>query len=695
MKLVRILPFALALLMGSALHAQTDPVIIEIGDQKIHKSEFMGEFLKSIGQDPAAAPTACTYEKRKALEEYVELFTNFRVKLMDAEARHLDTILGMRRELALYRRELSSPYLIDSATMRQILEEAYERNQYALHASHVLVKLDVNANPDDTLAAYKKAMEIYQKAMSGDDFGQLAWDFSDDPSARGDELRKREGNRGDIGYFTVFQMVYPFESAAYALQPGEVSKPVRTQFGYHIIKLHERTPYFGKISLQHIWIGNQHEDAEHMAQEAYKRIANGESFALVAKTFSDDRNENGGFASNLEVKQMPTDYVTVISTLKEGESSKPFKTKLGWHIVRLVQRETIPAFDDMAAVYKQRLSRDKRSEAPRTVFAEQCRGRYGFRDFTQEKEKAPKGKKGPVAYKASLSECVAAVNDSVYMRMWKFNPSSITDLRPLFEIAGKHYNAVDLLSYVEHNQYSSNKRGQFDTYIQEQYQNFINEKAILVADSLLEHENEEFKALMKEYRDGLLIFAYNDRMVWGKAVADTVGLQAFYEREHGKHSFDNPDDDAYFWKTRAHVMTIHVADSAVLAPQKAKKVVDKCLKQGTSMEALQAMLRKAAKSKLDTTGVAVRVTDQMVEEGSSDLLRKNEWQRGVYDRPNTKGYRLLVVDRTIDPGHKTVREARGYYISDYQNYLDAQLIKELREKYNVKVHQNVVDEIVY
>lgn len=684
----------LALLASLSLHAQNDPVVIEVGNQKIHQSEFMHEFRKSMGLDPKAAPTACTFEKRQALEEYLELYTNFRTKLMDAQAMRIDTLPSLRRELEQYRQELREPYLIDSVTLDRILREAYDRNHYALHAAHVLIKVRPDALPADTLEAYNKAMEVYRKAQAGADFAELAATYSDDPSAKGDPNRRRPGNQGDLGCFTVFQMVYPFECAAFALQPGEVSLPVRSDYGYHVIKLYDRVPYFGKVTLQHIWVNAKSGlNGEGMISNAYERLSNGEDIRRVAADISSDRADNAAFSADLEMNQLPPQYVVELSKLQEGQFSKPFQTQMGWHIVKLVRRETIPAYDDMSPLYKQRLSRDKRSQAPKAAFAEQCRKKYGFHDFTQERVPAKKGTKPQ--YKASLAECRSAITDSVTKKKWVFDSSMVTDYRPLFQIGHRTYNAVDLLRYIEGQQEWQRPQADLDQYLELRYRRFIDQCCLAMADSLLEEENPEFRELMQEYRNGLMIFAYNDRKVWRPSMNDSAGLNAFYAQTVPQRSIDNPDDEPYFWKSRAHVIDITIADSALLSPKKANKVVDKALKQGFNAATIENLLSKVAKNPQDSNVVAVSVKEQLIEEGSSPLLAKSEWHRGVFPRTLEKGYRLLVVDRLIDPTPKSVREARGYYVSDYQSHLDQELIKHLREKYNVIIHQNVVDEITY
>lgn len=696
-----LLTLALMMTAAQGLKAQThnDPVIMEVNGKPIYKSEFMKDFLVSIGQDPAAAPTACTYEKRKALEDYVELYANFRAKLTDAYTQRFDTLHSIKKELNGYRNELAAPYLIDSASMDRILREAYDRNHYAVHASHILIKCDQNASPADTMTAYTRAMEVYQKAIKGENFDTLAVVFSEDPSARGMIGNPNaQGNHGDLGCFTVFNMVYPFENASFNTPAGQISKPVRSSFGYHIVKVHARMPYFGKSSFQHIWIrGDQHNgQAAQLAKAAYEELKDGADFARVVKNYSDDRSTmgNGGMIQDMDLGQMPPEYVEQISQMNVGQFTKPFESQYGWHILYLVKKETIPAFEDMVPLYKQRLARDSRNKEPRSVFVDQCKKKYQFVDNTELYLKRKVGKTTTKEYLASLQPSVAAIDSTVFRKKWKYQEGTVADMRPLFSIGDQSYTNVDLLKYIEANQTLVRNMGDLETYVREQYKNFIADRVVAYADSRLELENPDFADLIAEYRNGLMIFAYNDKMIWHKAMKDTAGLNAFYATESNKRSLDNPADDYYFWNTRALVDVITVADSAYLSSAKAKKIIAKCQKKGINATGLLSLLRGAAKVN-DTSIVAVALEPKTVEQNNQSLLKNNEWQRGLYERANKKGYTLLIVNKIIDPCLKSVKEARGYYINDYQNYLDAELLKELRKKYNVVIHQNVIDEITY
>ena len=688
----------LVALSATAVCQNTDnPVMFDIAGQQIRRSEFMKEFLQSIGKDPSAPKTACTYEKRQALEEYVELFANFRVKLADALAQGYDSRPELLSELKQYRNELAVPYLLDSTTLTELLHEAYERNHYIVHANHILVRCAENATPDDTLKAYQHAMDIYKRVNNGEDFTKLA----EQEERRTDEGVVHDVDKpstyiaGELGYFTVFDMIYPFENAVYGLKVGEISKPVRTRYGYHIIKLIDKKPYYGQSKIQHIWVRGdiKLETGHKKIDEAYRRLQNGESFESVARNLSDDNSsyDAGGRLPMLPVTKLPFEYVEKIADgMQEDSYTKPFHTRFGWHIVKLLHKDTIPNYEDLEPQYKQRLTRDQRNSKPKDRFIADAKKRYSFKDYTHEYAKDKKGKKTgkPIATYSPLEELLT---DSVFMKQWTYDETWLAAHdQVLFTVGGKDYKLTDFANYVKTKQVVETRRNHTD-YLDARYKSYTDETVLRCANENLEHDN---KALMDEYRNGLIIFAYNEEMVWSKAMTDSSGLKTFYYLNRKNKDINNPADSNYFWNERARTMVVTVADSACLAPAKAMKIVEKASKKKTSLSGVKELLTKAVDKKSEIKN-PVKVALEVFEEGRHNELARNEWRPGTYIHPAEKGYKIYVVEQMTNPSLKTLQEARGYYITDYQNELEQELIERLRLKYNVKIHQDVVDETTY
>jgi len=688
--------FFLTTLMLGAMAQSTDPVVFEINGKNYYKSQFLKEYLRSIGKD-ASAITDSPAEKQKAIQDYAQLYVNFQTKLADAYALGYDTLPELNRELETYRKELAAPYLIDSATMQSLLREAYERNHYVLHGAHILVPCAENALPEDTLKAYTHAMELYNQALLATDFYTVAQqEMKLQRSTDRDPMIRQKANEvnpmeGDLGCFTVFDMIYAFESAAYGMVPGQIHKPVRTRYGYHIIKLFDRYEYYGKTQLAHIWISNKDQSARGKINSAYRQLQEGTDFGVVVKNYSDDRSTstNGGVMPELSPNQLPYDYIDQVSRgLKVGEYTQPFQTRFGWHIIKLIKKETMPEFESMIPYYKSRMTRGERATKPQHIFIEQCKERYNFVDYTTVK--TSKKKKAP--YAASLDAVRSLVTDSIFSAIFHYDSNQITDMRPLFKIGEKSYNSRAFAHYIRKNK-KVHRICDLDMYVAELYQNFIDAKVLEYADARLELDNPDFGDLIDEYRHGLMIFTYNDHMVWSKALKDTVGFENFYTQASVKHHFGDSADAVYFWNERARVQTYTIADSTLLPKSKAMKVMAKAQKKGWDkakvVEDLVAKVRKK-----DASQVSQEM--QLVEKGNQQLLNDKEWALGTYVHNLDSGsYQILVVEEMLKPVLKTRDEARGFYLNDYQNYLEDQNNAQLRRKYNVKIHQDVLDKITY
>ncbi|MBO4586662.1 MAG: peptidylprolyl isomerase [Bacteroidales bacterium] len=689
--LALISPFAFHLSPTQLSAQNNNPVIIEIGGRQIRQQEFMKDFNQSVG-DGLTARNASEAEKTKALADYVELYANFQAKLLDARAEGMDTAEDLREELGRYRKDLAAPYLIDSAMLQKIMHEAYERNRYALHAVHILVKVRPDASEEDTLKAYNRALELRARAVAGENFHDLAIE----------EVRRQRPeadvhiNEGELNYFTSFDMVYPFENGAYALEPGEISQPVRSRYGYHIIKLIEKVEYYGKATLQHYWKRNP--DDKDIVAEAYQRLLSGTPFEMVARQ-SDDLSTaaSGGYLVDATMQQLPHEFVTTMSHMQNGEISKPFLTRYGWHILHLLKKDTLPPFEKMEAYYKQRMSRDMRGEASRKSFAASARKKYGIVDYTTTpvvlKGKKKKSKE-PVKMMATLDEFTSHLNDDVFAGKWKIKDSVFTNMTPLVKVPGKDYNVLDFVAFVRKTQ-KKERRVEPSYYARQHFDEFLDSVSIAYADSQLENENPDFAALVEEYRRGLMIFNYNEKNIWVKALKDSVGFANFFARESVKKSLQNPEDSIYFWRTRARVLAFDVADSRCLDPQKAEKILRKAVAKDLSSTDMQDALLKKVDKKHCEQQSPVNFNIEVVEQGHQHLLADEQWTPGIYRVDGDKGYRLLVVQEIVPPCLKGQMEARGYYLNAWQNEVEENLCRDLRKKYNVKIHYDVVGTIRY
>jgi len=216
---------------------EKDPILLTIGDKGVNLSEFNAIYKKNNANENAT---------EQSVKEYLDLYIKFKLKVKEAEDLGYDTLPKFIKELGGYRGQLALPYLTDKEVTKSLIKEAYERMKQDVRASHILIKVDENASSADTLIAYNKAIKVRKRLLAGEDFSVLAKEVSTDPSA--------QKNGGDLGYFSVLHMVYPFECAAYETKVGDVSMPIRTKFGYHLIKVVDKRAARGTIKVAHIMI---------------------------------------------------------------------------------------------------------------------------------------------------------------------------------------------------------------------------------------------------------------------------------------------------------------------------------------------------------------------------------------------------------------------------------------------------------
>jgi peptidyl-prolyl cis-trans isomerase SurA len=594
------------------------------------------------------------------------LFINFRLKVTEAEALGMDTLKSFRDELAGYRKQLAQPYLSDNQTSEKMIQEAYEHMKYDVRASHILIRVERLASAADTLAAWNKIMQLRKRILKGEDFGKVAVTGSEDPSAkdRVADGRTMKGNRGDLGFFTAFDMVYPFEEAVYNSKVGEVTMPVRTDFGYHLIKVTAKTPAIGKVQLAHIMlvypVNASLDDSLQVADSAnlaYKLLQSGRDFGDVAKMFSDDASTSGkgGVLPWFGVSRLLPDFTTNVQKLKEkGDYSMPFQTMYGWHIIKLVDRKPIGSFDEVKEDIKQRIPRTDRNTDIQNTFIAKTKARYGF---TQNPE--------------ALSDLTKAVTDSIFTASWKIEQAAGLD-KNLFTIGTKTYTQADFAQYLATTQRCVTKRD-IPAYVNQQYSTFVNDAVTKYADSQLEAENPDFKALISEYHDGILLFDLTDQKVWSKAVKDTIGLEQYYEKNKNN----------YMWETRLDASIITVKDPSVT------KSLKKLLKKGASDEQI------LSKFNIDSVQ-KVTIEHKKFLKGENVILDGIEWKPGTSDLiplADTANV-LVVVHRVVAPEPKLLDEIRGAMTADYQNYLEAAWISELRAKYPVIVNREVFNSIL-
>lgn len=640
----------------SLLNAQTtdNRTLFTVGGDKVTVSDFEYVYNKNNVNNQA------DYSE-KSLRDYLNLYENFRLKVKEAEALKIDTITSLKNELEGYRKQLSKSYLTDREISDKLINEAYERSKTEVNASHILVRCEENANPADTLAAYKKIMAIKKRLDKGEPFEKVAKEVSEDPSAK--------NNGGNLGWFSVFGTIYPFENAVYTMKKGEVSQPVRTEFGYHLVQLHDTRPARGQVHVAHLLMRfpekatqAQQDSIHRKVDSVYAAILAGKmSFEEAVKNFSDDKatRVKGGelqwFGTGTSLRMVPQFEDAAFGLQKDGDISKPVMTQFGWHIIRRIERKEIPSFADSKADIKKKVEKDTRSQEAKTVLIDRIKKENNFQQMNDVK-----------------TAFTSKVDSSIFKGNWKAD-SSLRNNKTLFTLAGKPYTTSDFIDYVEKNSKRRSDKGK-DALMNEYYESFVNAKCLEYEESILETKKPEFKNLMKEYKDGILLFELMDRMVWTKAVKDSVGLEAFRQKNSTK----------YMWGNRADVTIFNCNNKALC--DEAYKMAQK----GKTGEEIKTKLNK------DGAKTHVSTIDGKYEKGQYDVVDKIDWKPGVtpVNKINDSSYQFIVVKKIDGPEPKSLKEAKGYIVSDYQEYLEKTWLAELRNKYPVTVDESVFKSLV-
>lgn len=690
---------AVALAAGAFVNTvkAQDPVVMTINDKPIKKSEFEAVYHKNNSKESSA--------NTKSVKEYVDLFSLYKSKVFEAESLGLDTLSSFKTELAGYRRQLAAPYLTDKNTNESLLTEAYERMKTEVHASHILVRVDETALPKDTLEAwtriniirnvlmgkpatpgeianYEKLLKnstdvtkqfkskdsaLYKTKMkslktlsesiqnSTDKFSTAAGMISEEPSA--------SEHKGDLNYFSTFEMVYPFENLAYNTKVGDISTIVRTRFGYHILKVYDKRPSRGEIMVEHIMAKfpknateQDKANAKTKINEIYSKIKGGQNFEELARQFSDDKQsaDKGGQLLPFKGGRYPKSFEDAAFALKNnGDVSEPVETVIGWHIIKRVDLKTVPPFNDIKNELKNKVARDTRSQMGRVALIERVKKENGFKENLKNRDEFLK------------------ILDSTYLKAtWKSSQAEKLGNKEIFNLAGKSYTQNDFAKFLE-SQMTFRPNGDINSVVKSIYKTWVDETVVNYEDSQLEKKYVDFANLYREYRDGILLFDLTDQKVWSKAVKDTAGLRAYYEKNKNN----------YLWEERAEV-TIYKCQN-----EKVAKDVRKMLKEGKSEKQITEAMNK-------TSQLNVSVENITYLKGENKNVDES-WKKGVAEKDikDEKNVSVLVVNNILPKSPKTLGESRGSVTADYQSYLDSEWLAYLKNKYKVQVNQDVLSTV--
>ncbi|MEM8967819.1 MAG: peptidylprolyl isomerase [Bacteroidota bacterium] len=634
-------------------YSLSEAVLFTSSTDTVFADEFLYVYQKNQIKDTAAERTL--ESKREAMQEYLDLYINFRLKVQAAEEAGLHRRESFKQELAQYQEELAKPYLIENRVTEQLIEETYERMKQEVRAAHILIEVPENASAQDTLQAYQLADSLRGLAQDGASFSMLAEQYSADPSAA--------SNGGDLGYFSALQMVYPFEKAAYRTPVGDISDPVRTRFGYHIIKVKDKRSSQGKVKVAHIMIRPSEESdsvAYQKARQVHQQLLTGADWNEMVERFSEDvsTKSRGGELPYFGTGNMIESFENAAFALKNsGDISTPVKTRFGWHIIKLIDRQGLDSLEKMRPSLEQQVERNIQAEV---------RQEEMLSTLKQEND-----------YQVNQ----ANINEAIH---YLYTGATAESAEPdrgaiLFSVADTTLEIGNFYDFVQEKQ---NALTADSALAYQLYQDFETSTLLVYEKGHLAENNQEYRRIIQEYRDGILLFDIMEQKVWSKAVEDSVGLKQYFEDHR----------EAYRWKERVEATILDAQNQTILE--------DALQKLGEINEPLSDEAISEVESLFNgDSPLAFQIHQGKYERGEERtsveaVIDQVSWEKGSYSQEENSRFYYILVHDVLPPKLKELNEIRGIVIADYQNELDQQWITTLREKYPVEINKDVLQYLV-
>jgi peptidyl-prolyl cis-trans isomerase SurA len=631
MKFINVIKILLAFLLLNIpkIHAQT---LFSVGDKDVSTDEFLYVYGKNKDIGNQIDP--------KTAEEYLDLYVRFKRKVLQSESEGRDTLNSFKMEFNNYYRQLLKPYLTDKEIDKKIIAEAHERLKSDVRVSHLMLDLPKDPSPSDTLKIFNKITDLKNRIIQGENFEELARSISSDTySAR---------NGGDLGYFTAFNMVYPFENAAYNAQLGELVGPVRTNYGYHILKVTDKRKSRYKMSAAHILILDSEEipkeDAQIRINEIYDRLVSGESFKMLARKYSEDKSSisRGGEFPAFGLNQMLPEFEDAVYGLsKDGDFSKPFKSELGWHIVKRIKKYEVPELEKMEAEITGKIRRDERSSISRKSFILRLRERYQLEIFN-----------------ASFEAIIKGLKKGKKLSRYK---------KPVFSYQGlsdkKYLTQQDFAKAFQNQATRSPEISEYSVL-----ESIIENTLMKEAELRLPNENKEFKYLAQEYREGILVFDLTREKVWDAASKDSTKIKDFFQKNLSN----------YQWKERRTGAVYNTSSSRVF------KRAEGLLKKGVPAEKVLRLLNTKdplALSINEFSDLEIGNKPSSLNEERFLSIVDSDLKSGLATISEEIGYSIIQVSEVKPPGPKNLSDCRGQVIADLQDSLEADWDDDLMREY--------------
>ena len=616
-------------------------VLLTIDDEPVLASEFIRVYSKNLDlvQD----------ENQKNIDSYLDLFVNYQLKIKEAKRQGLDKDQKYLREFGNYKQQLTKNFLTETKVTEALVKEAYDRSIQDVKAAHILIMID--ENDKDTLEVYNRLLNLRERLLN-ESFEKVQKEVHNGTNVFAE----------DLGYFSVFKMVYDFENVSYNTNVGDVSLPFRTRFGFHIVKVFDKRPSRGEVTVEHIMVSHNQSDStlvpETRINEIYKKIEQGENFESLAKQFSDDKSSSskGGLLPPFTGGQLSSiQFEDVAFGLKNaGDISKPFNTAYGWHIVKLINKKGVETFENVSLEIESKVKRDSRSSLINSALVENLKSKYNV-----------------VVHEEALPYFESILTDDYFKNGWKL-PEYLVTNNPILTIDRTEFSYRDFGNHLvaQQQRYLGNQTP-FNSLLKKELDTYTQNSILKYHEDNLEFENKDFAYVLQEYRDGLLLFDLMEKQIWNAAVMDSIGLKNFYEKHKNN----------YVWPDRI--------DAIVVSGATQNDVVDakNQLQSGASIEDIKSKLNSNNEQK-------VIVTNGIMEKDNQILPKDFEFKEGISNIYKLNdAFHVVKVNKVIPKTIKTLEESKGNVINDFQNEIEMNWIQTLKDQFKVVINNDVLAKV--
>lgn len=639
-----VLSFACIALFSS--NAQ-DPVVMTIAGEDVYKSEFEYIYNKN---------NTVSTSDRKSLDEYVELFVNYKLKVAEAKRQGYDTREQYTKEYEQYRLQLSAPYLKDEETENEIIEEAFERYKTSILTSHILIKFS-----EDSTEAWKTINDIYNRLKQGEDFATLAKQYSECPSKE---------NGGSLGYVNVFDMVYDFENVVYSTPIGTISKPFRTRFGYHIVKTFDKIENYKDWRISHIMIKNDGSKSADKADSIFSLAKKGMDFEKLVADFSEDvpTKSKGGDLGFVSKGYFPPQITSQVKLLKHVGDIGMAGTAFGYHIIKVTEIVPFTNIEDLKPYIKSKLAKSDRMEITSEKFMKKLQSKYGVSVYENaltifEKLVDEPSREGRENLYRLMTEPLYTLYGNVYPQS-AFYPYMNKRL-PIF---GRGLDKdKKVINFIDTKQ--EGVREGDEVYIA--FNGYILNEIVEQELEYVKNTNSDYRNLLKEYSDGLLLFEISSDKVWNVASSSGKKLEEYFEAHKDKYVWSEP---------RYKGMVVSCANKDVYDR------VEKILKTNTEAEAEDLIRKEFLNNKVSLVKIEKGVFPKGVNLAVDDKI----YQTATY---SSSAYPFVSTRGAVISAPQTYMDVKGLVTADYQTYLEEEWVKQLRKKYDVIINKEVLKTI--